>query len=217
MNFIKKQPFRAEKNQNRQGEVAKFAGAPRSAYQKNKSEYRSPLDRGVKKFAFAGDEDGENPFKRRQDKPFRSRNDRDDRGERPFRPSGDRPFRPRQDREDRPFRPSGDRPFRPRQEGEDRPFRKREDGDFKPRQDREDRPFRPRGDRPFRPKRDGDDFKTRQDRPRRQFDRDEKPRFERESIPAILEETFTVITPIDELIPELQNIDQDGIDSEDVE
>ena len=186
MNFFKKQPLSAGTNKNREG-AAKFAGAPRSSYQKNRSEYRPALDRGPKKFAFAGDEDGDNPFKRRQDKPFR----------------------PRTEGGDRPFRPAGDRPFRPRQEGEDRPFRRRSDGD--------DRPFRSRGgDRPFRPKRDGDDFQPRQDRPRRQFDRDEKPRFEHENIPALLEETLTMITPIEELIPELQNIDQD-IDSEDVE
>ena len=224
MNFFKKQPLSAGTNKNREG-AAKFAGAPRSSYQKNRSEYRPALDRGPKKFAFAGDEDGDNPFKRRQDKPFRPRTEG---GDRPFRPAGDRPFRPRQEGEDRPFRPSGDRPFRPRTEGGDRPFRPAGDRPFRPRQEGEDRPFRRRsdgddrpfrsrgGDRPFRPKRDGDDFQPRQDRPRRQFDRDEKPRFEHENIPALLEETLTMITPIEELIPELQNIDQD-IDSEDVE
>lgn len=144
---------------------------------------------------------GEGEFKPRGDRSFKPREDRGERNFKPREDRGDRPFKPREDR------PRGDRPFKPREDRGERSFKPRSDRPFTPRGDRPagDRPFKPRedrgerkfGDRPPRkdfgglsrgPRKDFSErpqsgerkpWAAREDRPRRDDARSERPRGDR--------------------------------------
>ncbi|TYO62084.1 pseudouridine synthase [Bradyrhizobium hipponense] len=173
--------------------------SPRGRRDRGPPKGRSGKSRGPeKKFAkrgFEGKGGGDKrPFAgKREDRPFRSRDEagpRPDRGDRPKfnredRPRGERSFsdRPSRDGEKRSFKPRGDRPSYGR---DDRPPRSRDRDDSRPagrtgdKKFGDKRPYAPRGDRPER-KFDGErkfsrGAPDRSDRPRSFGDRNDRPR-----------------------------------------